>query len=316
MAIYASLVHGIDLDRWGAFGFSKEVVRDQLARELQEGDLVLSIGTMGEPTPEPLRGRLLALMKVGRRQVFTQDYVEPQHWANHLAGNNGVPRWPYGLPIISAEVFSEPLPEKNVALPRFKEANLHMKLATNYERLTPDEEMLVLKQLRETAPSIYQAQSASFMAGLLQRRPGPPPSTSPRIISRTSGAAATYLLRLEGKMAVDFSGSKLVIAKGGFSTDPIRRLKEINSFLPDENLLRWSIELEQWHIDEVNAYAMEQELFRQLSIEGFLHLKGELYRGDPRRLRTAWYSALQNAIRPEIDEEGQLMHPAVDPTHT
>lgn len=300
MAIYASLVHGLDLELWGAFGFSHERVRDNLARELKSGDWVLSIGTMGEPTPENLRGRLLALMQLGRRQVVTQDYVEPNHWNEHLASNGGYPRWPYGLPIVAAEVFDNLLPYKDVIIPRFRDQNLHMKLASNYEKLSADEERRVLQLPRTLAPLIYSAHNSSFQANLLPRRPGPKPSSSVRTLTPKSGPAATYVMRLEGELAASLFPKSLggAILKGGFSNDPSRRLAEVNSFYPAPAKLRWKLEWQQWHKDELNAYALEQEFFRQLGLYGFQNVKGEIYVGNERQLSSAWTTAIGLARRP------------------
>jgi hypothetical protein len=304
MAIYASLVHGLDLPLWGAFGFSIESVRNDLQNDLKSGDYVLAIGTSGEPTPGHLQGRLIGLLTLARQQVRTGDYVEPNHWQAHLDGNGGQPRWPYGMPIIEAELFVEPLPVKNDALPRISEQNLHMKLATNYERLTPAEEAAVMSLTRVRAPAIYKSEGATFQEALLPRRPGPPPTDKHRTSVPTFGAAATYLMVLDGTHARNLaSRGDRAIFKIGFSRDPQARLKALNCFYPKPELLRWKIEAEQWHADAVNAYAMEQHALSVLHASQAKHLQGEIYEGRLTDAVSAFSKAKRDAVRPP---NGQL----------
>lgn len=297
MAIYASLVHGLDLPLWGAFGFSIESVRNDLQNDLGPDDYVLSIGTSGEPTPPELQGRLLGLLRLARQQVATGDYVEADHWKAHLDSNGGQPRWPYGMPIIDAEEFDDPLPLKNVVLPRIAQENLHMKLATNYELLLPDEEARVLALPRTKAFDIYRAPGSSFQAGLLPRRPGPPPSDVERTSVPRHGVAATYLMVLDGKQALNLSKrGDHSIFKIGFSRDPQTRLKALNCYFPKPDLLRWRIELEQWHSDAVSAYSMEQAALEFIHAKA-THLTGEIYEGRLTDAISAFSKAKRSTIR-------------------
>lgn len=300
MAIFASLTHGLDLPLWGAFGFSIESVRNSLQNDLNPGDLVLAIGTSGEPTPRELQGKLLGLLKLARQQVVTGDYVEPGHWSAHLAGNGGLPRWPYGMPIIEAEMFDEPLPIKNDVLPRIKDLGLHMKLATNYERLTPEEEAAVLALPKTPAQEIFRAPGSSFQSKLLPRRPGPPPSGKKKVQLPTTGPAATYLMVLEGKQARNLSArSDQCIFKIGFSRDPQTRLRALNCFYPKPDLLRWKVEAEQWHEDALNAYSMEQHALGIVHNSAATHLSGEIYEGRIADALSAFAKAKRNAVRQE-----------------
>ena len=101
------------------------------------------MGTMGDETAESEQGRLLGLHEMATRPVPTQEMVDPDRWADHLAENGGQPKWPFGLPIVSAERFLSP-PLRAHLLPRLHEENLHRKLASNYELLTPEEAVRVL----------------------------------------------------------------------------------------------------------------------------------------------------------------------------
>jgi len=205
------------------------------------------MGTMGEETAEAEQGRLLGLHELATRPVPTQEMVEPDRWAEHLADNGGYPKWPFGLPIISAERFVS-LPLRAQLLPRLHDENLHRKLASNYELLTPAEAARVLAQPREAVPEIWSSPRASFSTRILTKPPnGPPPAHGQRTLSARSGPAATYCFRLVGSalghvtrhVAPWMSG--LEVFKVGFSNDPDRRLRELNAFLPDQVTLGWEI---------------------------------------------------------------------------
>jgi hypothetical protein len=302
--IYATLAWGFSPERWGAIGFSIESVRNELADCLRRtGGLVLTMGTMGPETAEEDRGRLLGLHELGTRALLTETLVEPSLWAEHLV-DNGRPKWPYGLPIISAERFAD-APRRADLLPRLHDENLHRKLASNYEILTEDEAVRVMGCVREPVTQIWTSESASFVSRILSRPPkGPPPTPGQRVLSATSGPAATYCFRLEGQAVAQVTRnlvpwpSDLAIYKVGFSNDPNRRLSELNAYLPDAQTLRWTSAWAQWHTDEINAWAMEQEVFRILTAQGSRHVKGEIFAVSEGRLRDAFTRAQSTATRP------------------
>lgn len=303
--IYATLAWGFAPERWGAIGFSQESVRNRLAQELRSSDgLVLTMGTMGEETVEAERGRLLGLHTLGTRPVATEELVEPGLWASHIADNGGSPKWPYGLPIIAAQRFTAP-PLRARLLPRLHEENLHRKLAANFELLTDDEVAAVLACGRESVSELWSSPKGSFVSHVLPGRPtGPPPVPGERLLSARSGPAATYCFRLNGQaLAAVARGilgwpSDLVIYKVGFSNDPSRRLRELNAYLPDEGMLGWTHAWAQWHRDEINAWAMEQAVFRILASRKAKHIKGEIFAVREADMQRAFWEAQAGAQRP------------------
>ncbi|WP_336976346.1 GIY-YIG nuclease family protein [Brevundimonas nasdae] len=320
--IYATLAWGFSPELWGSIGFSTEKVRNNLADELRRSPgLVLTMGTMGEETAETERGRLLGLHKMATRPIPTQDTVDPDRWVEHVAGNGGHPKWPFGLPIISAERFLS-LPLRVQLLPRFHDENLHRKLASNYELLTPEEVVRVLAQPREAVPKIWASPRASFSTRILTRPPnGPPPARGQRMLSAHSGPAATYCFRLVGSALahvtryVTPSTSGLEVFKVGFSNSPDRRLRELNAYLPDEATLGWKMAWAQWHGDEINAWTMEQQVFRILRARQVKHIKGEIFAATEAQIRDVFIEAQRVAERPEHapvvavgDEERILDH--------
>lgn len=265
--IFASSVHGSDLDRWGAWGFTDRGTRDKLGAVIGLDDYVLSIGTGSAPTPDHERGRLIALMKIGSTPIETREMVEPAFWTENVL-KNGTERWTHGFPIKSAERFDGvPLPSRSAILPRIDNDNLYRVVARHFIELSPDEVTRVLALPRTADLDIYASPVSAFASRLLRNRNGPPPLTGTRILSAASGPAATYVMKLTGSLAIDAArpiqrATPAAVFKIGFSNDPERRLRQLNAYLPCDETLCWSKVLTQWHEDEINAWAMEQAMFR------------------------------------------------------
>ena len=297
---------GFTPDTWGAIGFGFEKVRNELAADLRKkGGSVLTIGTMGIETRPEEQGRLLGLHSVGTLPIRTEQLVAPSLWSSHLRDNGGQPKWPFGLPIIYAERFDDPQPTRRTLLPRLHDENLHMKLATNYVELTPHEASAVIAAPRTRADAIWSTPISAFATKRLGRfPPGVKPSPGIRTLTVTSGPAATYCFALEGAAVNQVAanlvpfGSNLRIFKIGFSGDPERRRQQLNTYLPDPRTLEWRPVMSDWHADEINAWAMEQEVFAQLLRKGVAPVKGEIYALRETELVTAWQSAVTMAKRP------------------
>lgn len=304
--IFATLAWGFGPDAWGAIGFSSQKVRNSLADDLRKkGGTVLTIGTMGPETVSAEQGRLLGLHKVSTLPIRTGELVEPTLWNKHLLENGGAPKWPFGLPIISAERFDDPQPFRRQLLPRLHNEILHMKLATNYVELTPEEAAAVAEVPRTLVPKIWSTPLSAFATRRSGSPPkGPRPSPGLRTLSISSGPAATYCFVLQGTAlrAVTANiapiGSSLRIYKVGFSNDPERRRRELNTYLPDSQTLEWRLMLMQWHEDEINAWTMEQEVFSQLRRLKAEHIKGEIFSALEAEIVKSWHSAILSSKRP------------------
>ena len=80
--------------------------------------------------------------------------------------------------------------------------------------------------------------------------------------------------------------------------DPERRRGELNAYLPDNLTLEWRPLYAEWHTDEINAWAMEQEVFRRLRLLRAQHIKGEIFAALPAVLDNTWHSAVSTTPRP------------------
>lgn len=145
--------------------------------------------------------------------------------------------------------------------------------------------------------------STQFVAKLMKPPKGPPPVVGQRVLSADSGPAATYWFELSGSAAQHVVGHLLTgpndrVFKVGFSKHPKLRLEQVNSYLPCPETLCWQPVKEQWHEDEINAYAMEQKVFDLLVSSGVDWWSGELFVASAERVELCWQEARATAERP------------------
>ncbi len=78
----------------GPLQFSTSGWRENALNQLQPGDRVVLVGTMGEQTPDDMKGRLLGVMEPSREPVMSLDFdvrARPGDFAD------GEYKWPVGL---------------------------------------------------------------------------------------------------------------------------------------------------------------------------------------------------------------------------
>lgn len=309
--IFASSVWGFDPDRWGAWPFADRKTRDKLAGIIGPDDFVLSIGTTGKEAQEGVRGRLLALMKISSELVETRQLVEPSFY-NESVDLNGGEKWPFAFPIKSADAF-DPRPLRNEVLPRIQEQNLFMALARHFVELTESEVQRVLNLPRIPVPFVYSTPTSAFAARLRKAVPGPMPKAQSRILTAESGPASTYLMELKGSALEQVlkhvrTDHTKRLYKVGFSNNPIRRLGELNGYYPCDRSLHWQEMLTQWHDDEINAWAMEQEVMRMLAEAGAERIKGEMFLTPAALIRKIWEEAKMSTQRPRHSISIRVLH--------
>lgn len=84
----------------GPLHFQTEGWRKNALGKLKPGDLVVLSGTLEEPTPDAMKGRLLGIMKPSRELVRSSDFNmenRPEYYFD-----NGEYKWPFGLMNLSA----------------------------------------------------------------------------------------------------------------------------------------------------------------------------------------------------------------------
>ena len=303
--IFASGVFGSDYDLWGAWSFTDRKTRDKLARTIADDDWCLAIGMTSPYTPEYERGRLLALVQIGHEAIDTRELVEPEHWRRTVE-EHGEEKWLHAFPIRRVERFVpgiDGLPRRRDVLPRIDRENRYMQVGRYYLELDDEEAKAVFGLARTEETAIFRSPASIFAAGLRKTRAGPPPGAETRVLSAQSGPAATYLMRLDGDAerhvtAAIRSTDNHVVWKVGFSNDPRRRLEELNAHLPCHATLRWQLDREQWHCDEINAYALEQRILRLVEDRGMDRFKGEMVCARTVDIQASWDEGLRSAVRP------------------
>jgi len=240
-------------------------------------------------------------MHIGTDPIETRSMVEPAFYEEHVRRTGKEP-WPFGFPIKSAEAF-EPKPLRSEILPRIAKDNLHRVLGRYFVELTPQEVELVLGLPKRMVSDIYSTPLAAFSARLRSGPTGPAPSLKMRTLSPQSGPAATYLMHLSGSayqhITSRIAAPDQLVFKVGYSNDPNRRRNELNAYLPCEESLCWTRDREQWHDDEINAYAMEQEIFRLVLNEPQANrIKGEIIVANRETIDRIWATALSTSSRP------------------
>ncbi len=259
--IFATKVWGLDADVWGALGFSKAGVRNDLAGEFKPEDFVLYLGTTSLPTKIEYQGKLIALVKVDSTHVYTVDAVEHNAWEKHIAENGGTAKWPHGLPLTEVWEFTDrPLPSETEILPRIRTDGLSMKLAVNYEQLTDEEVSRVLLLPRRKLENVYTSEAIkaarirqAVRAGLRStaNSSGPSPSLGERVAGHISQPSSLYCLELVGRaIALEAAGlavrtSKSRIYKIGWAISPEARRDALNFAYPSPNHLGWQIVRQQ-----------------------------------------------------------------------
>lgn len=59
----------------GPMQFSTSGRRENALRQLESGDRVVLVGTMGDQTPEEMKGRVLGVMEPSREPVLSMDFA-------------------------------------------------------------------------------------------------------------------------------------------------------------------------------------------------------------------------------------------------
>jgi hypothetical protein len=281
MKVFITRVWGFDPVRWPVITFGLEGNRDRLLKESSPGDRIVVVGTLREPTPEPMRGRLLGMAEIGRIAVDTLAVIGDDARSAHDYDELGKFRWPKAILMMRAwrflpqprllEVLAEQLPyhaTSQAILLSNDDADAVLRLPAEELQL-PDSVALANAKLLDEA--LYSARPTT----------GPVPNSwtgsTGRDVNRT---AFTYALR--------FGSTN--IWKIGHAVDVKERLKQVNQHIPSEVVPeRWTVKFQQQWKSETDAYAMEQRVFAALCT---CRTEGERLRCDEPQLWSAWLAGI------------------------
>lgn len=281
MKVFITRVWGFDPERWPVITFGLEGNRDNLLQDSSPGDRIVFVGTLREPTPEPLRGRLLGMAEIGRIAVDTLDVIGEDVRGPQDYDEAGYFRWPKAILMVRAwrfrpqpmllDVLAEQLPyhaTSQAVLLDGRDADAVMSLNAEEVEI-PASEALVKARLLDKALNLGRPTT------------GPEPKSwegsTGRDVSRT---AFTYALRF----------GRTDIWKIGHAVDVKERLKQVNCHIPPEAVPeRWNATFQQAWDSETDAYGMEQRVLRALAAS---RTEGERVRCTEPELWAAWLAGI------------------------
>jgi hypothetical protein len=258
MTLFMTKVWGF-ADPCGPLQFSTNGARESARKLLKEGDRVILVGTLDEPTPPDEQGRVLGMMEPTREPVSTLDFDLPKDsWDYDEEGNY---KWPFSLHNRRAWIFDQPRPLlKDVSDRRFS-----MDSAQGIVPLLDSEADEVLMHTHHDItllPSV-RAQARTEGADAARRRNAPPPTTTRSGVMHLRRAPAyTYAMQIEG--------AKLTAFKIGWAFDAGVRQRQFNqSSMPDLGGLRYRTKLTAFWPAAMAAFKMEQALLKHF--DAFRH---------------------------------------------
>jgi hypothetical protein len=281
MKVFAKRFYEFDPVGYPVAVFGIEGNRDALISMSGPGDLLVFVGTLGEPTPVGERGRLLGLVEFAPIAVATEDFVDRTALRAHDLNPDGTLVWPKALPILRAWRFDDP---------RFKLIDV-LKEQLTYEAtvravlLDADDSaaVLALPKTEIVLPhSEARRKLLHLVAAVAQPTTGPRPSDwFGEVSRRATETAYTYAMRFGGRD----------LWKIGHAQDLAARLQDINKHVPHEVLgEKWSIVMQQKWQSSVGAYEMEQRVLARLQTH---RTEGERVLCPEIVVFTAWGSSLR-----------------------
>jgi len=230
--------------------FSTQGWRNRAREILKPGDLVVLVGTKGEPTADADRGRLLGMMEPTAELVMSLDFDLPR--SPHDYNEDGEYKWPYGLLNRWAwKLIDRPLLEE------ISDRRFSMDAAQGIVALTEAEAAEVLKLRREEVPLLepgVRARARLEGSAAAHRKAAPLPTTTRRGVMHLRRAPAyTYAMRLIGASQPSF--------KIGWAFDQNARARQFNqAAMPELGGISYEPIFQHLWDTARQAYRMEQQL--------------------------------------------------------
>ncbi len=235
----------------GPLQFSTEGWRRNAREVLQPGDIVVLVGTKGEPTPEQDRGKLLGIMEPTTEPVMSLDFDLPQVESD--LDEQGNYKWPFGLLNLRAWR----LIDRPFLNPEISQRAFAMDSAQGIVELLPNEAARIAALRSEEVPLLeprIAARARLHGTEGARRRVSPPPTTSRRgVMHMRASSAYTYALEIRGPQGVAY--------KIGWAFDFKQRARQFNqAALPALGGLNYKAELFELWDTARQAFRMEQAI--------------------------------------------------------
>ena len=279
MTMYASYFFGFRPELYPIITFSKAGNRDALLRQVKPGEVIIYVGTLGEPTPDEQRGMVLGAAEIGVKSVRTEDVVDLSS-VPASDYENGLHRWPEAIPMLRAWRFEPPQPAREFLKDRLRaDAQVRAVPLSARDEAAVRALNWVEVALPEQAEHRRQRRLSRALAGA-KSRPGPVARPGTSTVTRTVCASAwTYAMRF----------GNAPIWKIGRTSDLENRLEAVNKHVPVELLDdEWRIVLTHAWLTAEEAQAMEQRVLRRLETS---RTRGERVRCSEQELEQAWIAA-------------------------
>ncbi|MDR3511033.1 MAG: hypothetical protein P4L73_05330 [Caulobacteraceae bacterium] len=244
----------------GPLQFSTEGWRQRARSQLQPGDTVALVGTMGPETQADEHNRLLGLMEPTTEPVMALDYLKADREEDF--NERGEYKWPFGLLNRAAWRFDEP----RVKLADVSSRSFAMDSAQGIVPLTQEEAVQVLA-LPRTPAALAQsiAETARIEGEDAARRRGAPPPTTTRTgtMHMRRAPAFTYALALTapapGSRPPTHLGYKI-----GWAFDWKARMRTFNhAAMPALGGLTYGPGMKNLWPTAMEAFRMEQAVLRR-----------------------------------------------------
>lgn len=275
----------------GPLQFSTQGWRDRAKALLKPGDLVVLVGTKGDPTDPGDQGRVLGMMETTTEVVSSLDFdmdTKPRDF-----DDEGKYRWPYGLLNRRAWEFSKPCP----LLEEISGREFHMDSALGIVELTGQEAETIQRLPREEVGLLAPTRAYARVHGeaAARRRGAPPPTTIRRGVMHLRAAPAyTYLMRIEG--------SEIEAYKVGWAFDYRARQRGFNFIaLPELGGVRYRSQLVELWDTARQAFSMEQAVLREFDNARHPANREIIHGVRYEKIERAWIARLQLMRRSAVD---------------
>lgn len=265
---------------WGSPGnpawpltFATKAARKHAQANLGEGDLVFTVGTKGEPTPQEERGKVLGVFRASDFEVNTQDYDLPRNPNREF---DGVLRFPHALhPIQVWEVLDGEAYFSQLVGPLTP--GHHLQAQSKLVELESGIAEPLLKLRRKEVMPLEP--STGFGRGLVAQKKS---KLAPKHEGEYSGSFREHDVWYVYILALRDKHRRTLAVKVGYSSDPSSRAAAMDRALAGEVTgLSWCVVGQQPTATEDTARAVEQALLNKHR-QKCLQSNGEVLAGvDP-----------------------------------
>lgn len=290
--IWLRAFYGFDPEGAGYIGFTHARDRQKMLDEMRDGDLVLIYGAVEELTDRNLRAQALGFLEVtddpcdDRSRMSAESY----QWKLERGFEN---RWTHGIRVRRAWRVRNRVAVRNIAPEAYKSEH-------RFERTTKAIKLDDIERARALTHTVYQVNvfgetriaDENLSQGPLEKiwtpSSGPPPSFGARTSTHEDGETVVYLMAFDGPAAAILGKRQSEeLFKVGRSSDPKRRLVELNCGFPPSSPIKWKMLRAERFADARTAHSVETVLKARMA-ETHRSEGGEFFTGARRQIEKSF----------------------------